>query len=113
MTKSSKRNSSIELLRIIAMIIIVFFHFHARNFGMYVFGNERINEEGLLLHSILHHLGGLGVPCFMFISGYYGMKFKKDRLLDINITMYWICYIINNRHLCFYRKNNINTAIFL
>ena len=83
MTKSSKRNSSIELLRIIAMIIIVFFHFHARNFGMYVFGNERINEEGLLLHSILHHLGGLGVPCFMFISGYYGMKFKKDRLLDI------------------------------
>lgn len=83
MTKSSKRNSSIELLRIIAMIIIVFFHFHARNFGMYVFGNERINEEGLLLHSILHHFGGLGVPCFMFISGYYGMKFKKDRLLDI------------------------------
>lgn len=83
MTKSSKHNSSIELLRIIAMIIIVFFHFHARNFGMYVFGNERINEEGLLLHSILHHLGGLGVPCFMFISGYYGMKFKKDRLLDI------------------------------
>lgn len=51
--KSPQRNSSIELLRIIAMIIIVFFHFHARNFGMYVFGNERINEEGLLLHSIL------------------------------------------------------------
>ena len=45
MTKSSKRNSSIELLRIIAMIIIVFFHFHARNFGMYVFGNPKIRKQ--------------------------------------------------------------------
>ena len=39
----SQRNSSIELLRMLAMLVIVIFHFLARHFGLYVIGNERIN----------------------------------------------------------------------
>ena len=78
-----KRNSSIELLRIVAMVTIVYFHFHARDFSLYVLGNERIQEKGLFLHTVLHHLGKLGVPCFMFVSGYYGKKFRENRFVDI------------------------------
>lgn len=78
-----KRNSSIELLRIVAMVTIVYFHFHARDFSLYVLGNERIQEKGLFLHTVLHHLGMLGVPCFMFVSGYYGIKFRENRFVDI------------------------------
>lgn len=78
-----KRNSSIELLRIIAMVTIVYFHFHARDFSLYVLGNERIQEKGLFFHAVLHHLGMLGVPCFMFVSGYYGIKFRENRFVDI------------------------------
>ena len=50
-----KRNSSIELLRIVAMVTIVYFHFHARDFSLYVLGNERIQEKGLFLHTVLHY----------------------------------------------------------
>lgn len=78
-----KRNSSIELLRIVAMVTIVYFHFHARDFSLYVLGNERIQEKGVFLHTVLHHLGMLGVPCFMFVSGYYGIKFRECRFVDI------------------------------
>ena len=78
-----KRNSSIELLRIVAMVTIVYFHFHARDFSLYVLGNERIQEKGLFLHTVLHNLGMLGVPCFMFVSGYYGIKFRENRFVDI------------------------------
>lgn len=88
-TTSKTRNSSIELLRILAMVAIIFFHFHARNFRLYVFGNERILEEGLFLHTILLHIGLLGVPCFMFISGYYGMKFKTNRMIDITMQCFF------------------------
>lgn len=31
----------------------------------------------------MHALGKIGVPVFMFISGYYGVRFKWDRLKDI------------------------------
>ena len=79
----SQRNSSIELLRMLAMLVIVIFHFLARHFGLYVIGSERISQPDLLPELILYHIGGLGVPCFMFISGYYGMKFKQDRFTEM------------------------------
>lgn len=98
-----KRNSSIELLRIVAMVTIVYFHFHARDFSLYVLGNERIQEKGLFLHTVLHHLGMLGVPCFMFVSGYYGIKFRENRFVDITFQCLFLCIIDICRLLCFLR----------
>lgn len=74
-----KRNSSIELLRIISMLLIVIFHFLSRNFNLYVISNEQINQPNILSEIYLAQLGALGVPCFMFISGYFGIKFQQQR----------------------------------
>ena len=76
---NKKRNSSIELLRIISMLLIVIFHFLSRNFNLYVISNEQINQPNILSEIYLAQLGALGVPCFMFISGYFGIKFKQQR----------------------------------
>lgn len=32
---------------------------------------------------LMHVLGKIGVPVFMFISGFYGVKYKRGRLIDI------------------------------
>ena len=80
MVQTKKRNSSIELLRIIAMIDIVMFHYLSRNCNLYAVENSRIAEDvNLWKEMIFQYIGYLGVPCFMFISGYYGIKFKWGR----------------------------------
>lgn len=82
----SVRNSSIELLRIICMILIVIYHFHAREYGLYVVGSERIGEDDLLLKLNIHSIGKLGVPIFVFISGWFGINFKKNRCYELLAT---------------------------
>lgn len=84
MVQTKKRNSSIELLRIIAMIDIVMFHYLSRNFNLYAVENSRIAEDvNLWKEMIFQYIGYLGVPCFMFISGYYSIKFKWGRFGEI------------------------------
>lgn len=89
----NKRNSSVELLRILSMIAIVVYHFLSRNYGLYVISNELARQDDVFLKLVVQQIGGLGVPCFMFISGYYGMKFRKDRFIDM-ITQCFIYALI-------------------
>lgn len=81
-----KRNSNVELIRILSMLIIVIYHYEAREFGLYVVGNDRIGEDSLLPSLIMHSIGKLGVPIFVFISGYYGIKFKTERFWELIAT---------------------------
>lgn len=62
------------------MIDIVMFHYLSRNCNLYAVENSRIAEDvNLWKEMIFQYIGYLGVPCFMFISGYYGIKFKWGR----------------------------------
>ncbi len=62
------RNSSIELLRIIAMIMIVFHHFAVH--GGFVWGAQSITIPRFWYNFII--MGGkIGVNVFVMISGYY------------------------------------------
>ncbi len=84
-----KRNINIELLRIISMLLIVIYHYQAREFGLYVIGNDQLGDPQLLPELILHSFGKLGVPIFVFISGYYGIKFKDKRLWELIIMTFF------------------------
>ena len=82
------RNSSVELLRIASMIMIVIFHFCA-NAYQYSSGDFVYEHDGETLTKLLFHaLGQTGVPIFMFISGYYGIRFKRNRLIDLIIQCF-------------------------
>ena len=69
MNTVNSRASNIELLRIVSMIIIVFYHI-ITNSVVPNFSNEMYLTKPLI--SILH----LGVICFVLISGYWGIKFS-------------------------------------
>ena len=87
--KKRPRNSSVELLRILSMTMIVMFHFCANayryNSADFVCGHD----SETLIKLIFHALGQTGVPVFMFISGYYGIHFKKNRLIDIILQCFF------------------------
>lgn len=82
--KRKTRNSSIELLRIVAMIDITLFHYLSRNYNLYAVENSRVMVDANLWEEmIVQYIGYLGVPCFMFISGYYGIRFKWNKFATL------------------------------
>lgn len=74
-----ERNSSIELLRIIAMIMIVFHHFSAH--GEFDFNHSDITIP-YLWNNLITMGGKIGVNLFMMISGYYLVSDKRE---EVNI----------------------------
>ena len=86
---------NIELLRIILMILIVFHHLlvHGLNF-------KSINAEGF--HSNSHTISDglvesflvMAVYCFVFISGYYGLKFRIKTVLNLIIQTFTYSVLI-------------------
>lgn len=88
-----ERNSTVEFLRILSMFLIVWFHLCGRGLGLF---SEQIPNGGgnSLPLIVMQALGKIGVPIFMFISGYYGIRFKWNRLKDILIqaVLYTIAF---------------------
>ncbi|KIO78490.1 hypothetical protein TH53_03565 [Pedobacter lusitanus] len=79
------RELNIELLRIVLMVMIVCHHFLMRGRGLhllYTSENPHINDDalhGLFIDSFLI----MTVNCFIFISGYYGIKFRVKTVLSL------------------------------
>lgn len=81
-TKKKIRNSSIELLRIIAMMLIVFHHFAVH--GGFTYGTS-LSVTHFWYNFII--MGGkIGVDVFVLISGYYLIT-NKDIFFNINRIM--------------------------
>lgn len=72
-TITQQRNSSIELLRIICIFFILLMHALPHN-DVSVFNK-------FLRYPI--NIGNVGVSCFILISGYFGLKFKGFRFIQL------------------------------
>lgn len=81
---AKSRNSSVELLRFVFMYLIVLLHVYGHGSGL---DYERIYCWGAspetMPHLLLFSLGKIGVTGFMFISGYYGIRTNRYRVLDL------------------------------
>ena len=78
---ASKRQSNIELCRIVSMLLIVFLHSTWQSIGF--------PQTGESLHPIvlvLYSLSIVGVDVFLFISGWFSIKIKKQSLFNL----FWI-----------------------
>lgn len=103
------------------MIDIVMFHYLSRNCNLYAVENSRIAEDvNLWKEMIFQYIGYLGVPCFMFISGYYGIKFKWGRFGGIveqcffyGIVSFAGLWLINGNRPPFYELLAINNYWFM
>ena len=87
------RNSSIELLRIISITLIVLMH----SMGMVKNPMSDINTAiGMLIGTV----GNTGVTIFILISGYFGIKYKTHRFVQLFLitTTYTIIVTTINSH---------------
>lgn len=84
-----RRNSSIELLRIICVFGIIFMHTIA-------YGGDELSTGNRYLLIFVNCFTNLGVTCFMLISGYFGVKFNLEKLikLDLMIIFYSVLHLI-------------------
>ena len=74
-----KRQSNFELLRIVAMVMIIFHHFAYH--GGFVWDFSTITIEHLWYNLII--MGGkIGVNIFVLISGYF-LILNKDKIVNL------------------------------
>ena len=75
------RNSNHELLRLIAMHMIVRIHAN-----MYLY-NFYTGSLSTVLNGAVNGICNTGVTCFILISGYYGIKFDFKKLVKLECMM--------------------------
>ncbi len=82
--KKSKRNSNLELLRIIAMLLIV-----AHHFGIYAIGYSNGNSLSDYYNAVFYSFGKVGVVLFMMISAYFlcDRSVKRERNIDLSLLV--------------------------
>ncbi|WP_099467020.1 acyltransferase family protein [Konateibacter massiliensis] len=94
---AKERNSSIELLRIISLLMIMCMHGFGNTFAL--FGGLDVFNSRVFI--FINSLFNCGVTCFILITGYYGIKgvsLKKIVLFESMMIFYmvlsWIIKIV-------------------
>ena len=83
------RNTNIEVLRLILMLAIFVGHvvYHGYNFPE-MCRNRYTGVPGYYILIFINLLCTPAVDCFMFISGYYGIKFSLKKFLSLVAVMF-------------------------
>ena len=88
--RTAERQSNIELLRIVAMVMIVAHHFSVHSGFSFPDGTLTLNRVWLQL---LQYGGKIGVDLFVLITGYFSvtsLKFKAEKLVRVwGATFFW------------------------
>lgn len=87
-TKKMSRDSNFELLRIIAMLLIIGCHF--TTYGKFDFQSGWLSLEALTLN-VLRLGGKTGVIIFAMITGYFALykEFKWQKIRDLSLQTSW------------------------
>lgn len=83
------RNSNFELLRIVCMLFIVLGHIRSKHKG----GMDLASIDYWIDFGIMPFVC-VAVNSFVLISGYWGIKFKMERLLKLNLQTWFYSVLI-------------------
>ena len=76
---NNKRLSNIELLRILCIVLILSMH------SIALVETSTLNSLNIVLLHMVSAVGNIGVSCFVLISGYFGIKFRMYRFVQLVI----------------------------
>lgn len=102
-----KRNTNIEVLRLVLMLAILCWHILVHGYGFKDIGGGKMeclsDEVGITFASLF----APATYCFMFISGYYGLKFSLKKCISLEawliLASLLTCFIGS----CFFGKLTI------
>ena len=75
------RNSNLEMLRILAIVMILYIHAFGLISGM---GYTNFGREITVLANCICNIG---VSCFILISGYFSIRFDWDKIIRMEIMV--------------------------
>lgn len=87
-SKQRGRNSSIELLRIISVFLIVLMHACA------LLDWESTSFTNKVIVGVINSIGNIGVSCFIFISGYFGVKYNWRKFTNLIVLTTIYCTVV-------------------
>ena len=90
--KHSERNSNIEMLRLLLMLFICYWHFVIYGLGFHDLGKANY-DYNTAVTTFWCSLFVPAVNCFVFISGWYGMRFKIKKFTTLAIFGF-LCFIV-------------------
>lgn len=84
-----KRQTNIELLRIICILMIVSMHICGE-----IFSTQNVLNKGIIL--AVNSIGNAGVTLFILISGYFGISFNVRKLFNLLVVtcFYSFCHLL-------------------
>ena len=80
---NSLRDSNVELLRIILMLMIAIHHFLLHAFTAEIAKPSAVLTPTIAIATIVNGFCYIGVNCFLLISGYYGIHCKLRSILNL------------------------------
>lgn len=102
------RRSNVELLRIVSMFLILFWHGIHHGFLQ----NETLSSFSINILNLIHWCCFWHVNAFLLISGYFGIKFKWKSC--INFFMYVLFYyILLNILIPLCQRESVNLDVLL
>ena len=94
-----------ELLRIIAMVIIMLVHANFRALGYPSVDELSQSSTATFMRYLSEALCIMGVNVFVMLSGWYGIRLKPKRLLEL---LFQIVFLLCSLHsLLVFSKNDI------
>jgi len=97
MSKINQRQFSIELFRVVLMLLIIWGHLI-----IYGIPERLINGVFYDVKLIIQSFTIIGVNCFVIISGYYGIKFKLNKLASMILQAVFYSVLISSLYFIFY-----------
>ncbi|MBR4356998.1 MAG: acyltransferase [Butyrivibrio sp.] len=90
-----KRDANIELLRIVAMLMIITLHFNIHSKALLVLGEPASNVQ--IFATVLEAIAITGVNVYVLISGYYlsSSKVKLSKVLLLILQVYFYTLLIS------------------
>lgn len=87
MANKTVRNSNLELLRIVSILLIIAMHVVG-----YAISKGELSTANTCLRYFIGSIGNLGVSCFVLISGYFGVRFTWRKFVFISLlTTVYAC----------------------
>ena len=94
-----KRESSLELLRIVSMLMVLTVHFVGAAFGLPTPEDLHAPTASTLWKNALESLAIVGVNCFVLISGYFGIRASWKGLLNYTALCLFASLVVYIFHL--------------
>ena len=92
-TSTTARNSNVELLRILCMLMVVVLHFNNNGANTGIVNMPSVLTPSLSWGFLVESLCIVAVNCFVLISGYFGISLRLRSLLKFYLQCFFIGFI--------------------